>query len=284
MTLKKPEVNTAQIEHWNGPAGETWVKLQARLDAQLAPLGRAAMDRAAIHPGEAILDVGCGTGETTLELSERVGPKGKVLGLDVSRPMLELARQRLRIANLVHTTFEEGDAQTYAFSPGSFDLAFSRFGVMFFSDPVAAFANLRSALARRGRIVFVCWRTVSENAWVAVPLEAAFRHIPRPAAPEPGAPGEFSFADRDRVRAALSGAGFGDITIEPQDMTIGGGSLEVTVDTTLAMGPVAAALREVGPEKRQAVEEALREVLAPFAGPEGVRMGAAVWIVAARNS
>ncbi|MFI5014260.1 MAG: class I SAM-dependent methyltransferase [Hyphomicrobiales bacterium] len=274
--------NAAQIEHWNGPAGETWVKLQERLDGQLAPLGRKAMDRAAIRPGEKILDVGCGTGQTTLELAGRVGRNGAVLGVDVSRPMLALARERARAAAVGHARFEQGDAQTHKFAPGSFDLVFSRFGIMFFADPVAAFGNLRSALRGQGRMVFVCWRPAQDNEWMTVPMAAAFRHIPRPPASAPGAPGEFAFADRDRVHGILSGAGFGDILIEPLDEMIGGSSLDVTIDTTLSMGPVAAALREAGSEKRQAVEAALREALAPFAGPGGVRMGSAAWIVSAR--
>ena len=283
MALTTNAQNAAQIEHWNGPAGETWVKLQARLDTQLAPLGRLAMDLAAVRTGEAILDVGCGTGETTLELSRRVGPGGKVLGVDVSRPMLSLARQRLKDAGFPQTRFEEGDAQNHAFARGNFDLVFSRFGIMFFADPVAAFGNLRSALKNEGRLAFVCWRPVAENPWVAVPMAAAFRHIPRPPPSEPGAPGEFAFADRDRVHAILSGSGFRDITIEPEDMLIGGASLEVTVDTTLSMGPVAAALREADPGKRPPVEDAVRRALAPYDGSDGVRLGAGVWVVQARS-
>jgi SAM-dependent methyltransferase len=277
--------NAAQIEHWNGVAGETWVKLQERLDSQLAPLGRKAMDRAAIRRGENALDVGCGSGQTTLELAERVGRSGTVLGVDVSRPMLELARRRSRAAAPQQARFEEGDAQAHAFAPGSFDLVFSRFGVMFFADPVAAFGNLRSALRGQGRLAFVCWRPARDNEWVAVPMAAAFRHIPRPPAPEPGAPGEFAFADRDRVHAILARARFGDIVIEPSDELVGGSSLDVTVDTTLNMGPVAAALREpVSAEKRQAVQDAVRQALVPFDGPDGVRMRAAVWIVSAKPS
>src|SRR5580692_7377006 len=283
MTPGTNGVNAAQIEHWNGPAGETWVRLQARLDAQLAVLGRLAMDRAAIRPGEAILDVGCGTGETTLELSRRVGEGGKVLGVDISRPMLSLARRRLEAAGLSQTRFEAGDAQNHAFARGGFDLVFSRFGIMFFADPVAAFGNLRSALKKQGRLAFVCWRPVAENPWVAVPMAAAFKHIPRPPPSEPGAPGEFAFADRDRVHGILSGAGFRDITIEPEDMLIGGASLDVTVDTTLSMGPVAAALREADPAKREPVAYALRQAFTPYDGSEGVRLGAAVWIVRASS-
>jgi SAM-dependent methyltransferase len=276
--------NASQIEHWNGAAGETWVKLQARLDVQLAPLGRRAMDQAAIRPGEAILDIGCGTGQTTLELAERVGGSGTVLGVDISGPMLDLARRRSAAAGLAQARFEQGDAQTQRFAQGSFDLVFSRFGVMFFADPVAAFGNLRRALRRQGRLVFVCWRQARDNEWVTVPMAATFQHLPRPPAPEPGAPGEFAFADRDRVQAILAAAGFADIRIEKSDEPIGGMSLDVSVDTTLNMGPVAAALREPGSaEKRQAVEAAVRQALAPFAGPNGVRMGSAVWIVEGVN-
>jgi SAM-dependent methyltransferase len=283
MTPGTNGVNAAQIEHWNGPAGETWVRLQARLDAQLAVLGRLAMDRAAIRPGEAILDVGCGTGETTLELSRRVGEGGKVLGVDISRPMLSLARRRLEGAGFSQTRFEEGDAQTHGFTQGGFDLVFSRFGTMFFADPVAAFKNLRAALGKQGRLAFVCWRRVAENPWVAVPMAAAFQHIPQPPPPPPGGPGEFAFADRDRVHDILLGAGFRDITIEPEDMLIGGASLDVTVDTTLSMGPVAAALREADPAKREPVAYALRQAFTPYDGSEGVRLGAAVWIVRASS-
>jgi SAM-dependent methyltransferase len=277
--------NAAQIEHWNGPNAETWVRLQARLDNQLAPLGRMAMDKAAIRKGERILDIGCGTGQTTLELAERVGGGGKVLGADISAPMLALARERLAAAKLGQASFEQADAQTHSFTPSSFDLVFSRFGVMFFADPAAAFANLRSALSKGGRIAFICWRPPQENPWVAIPMAAAFQHIPRPAPPEPGAPGEFAFADRERVRGILAGAGFSDISIEPRDALIGGASLDETVETTLDMGPVGAALREANsPEKRKAVGVAVREAIAPFAGPDGVRMGAAVWVVEGRNS
>jgi SAM-dependent methyltransferase len=283
MTPGTNGVNAAQIEHWNGPAGETWVRLQARLDAQLAVLGRLAMDRAAIRPGEAILDVGCGTGETTLELSRRVGESGKVLGVDISRPMLSLARRRLEGAGFSQTRFEEGDAQTHGFTQGGFDLVFSRFGTMFFADPVAAFKNLRAALGKQGRLAFVCWRTAAENPWVAVPMAAAFQHIPQPPPPPPGGPGEFAFADRDRVHKILSGAGFRNITIEPEDKLIGGASLDMTVDATLSMGPVAAALREADPAKREPVAYALRQAYKPYDGNEGVRLGAGVWVVRANS-
>ncbi|MBV8450333.1 MAG: class I SAM-dependent methyltransferase [Hyphomicrobiales bacterium] len=283
MSSTANDVNAAQIEHWNGPAGETWVKLQTRLDAQLAPLGHLAMDGAGLRPGESVLDVGCGTGATTLELSRRVSPNGKVVGIDISRPMLSFARQRLEAAGFPQTRFEEGDAQTRRLSEGGFDLVFSRFGVMFFADPVAAFKNLRAALNERGRLSFVCWRRVADNPWVAVPMAAAFQHIPQPPPSPPGGPGEFSFAERERVHDILARAGFKDITIEAKDMLVGGASLDVTVDTTLAMGPIAAALREADPVKREPVAHALRQAFAPYENADGVRLGAGVWLARARS-
>jgi SAM-dependent methyltransferase len=275
--------NAAQITHWNGAMGETWVRLQEHLDDQFVPLTETAIDRAAVREGERILDVGCGTGKTTLELAERVGTGGKVLGLDISGPMLELARRRLASTGLAQASFEQVDAQTHAFSPSSFDLVFSRFGVMFFADPVAAFGNLRSALRKGGRLTFMCWRAPNENPWIAIPMAAAFQHIPRPPAPPPGAPGEFAFADGERVRAILSEAGFADVRVDPVDGTIGRSSLDDAVFMTLNMGPVAAVLRDTGGDKREIVAEAVRGALAPHMRPEGLHLPAAVWIAQARN-
>ena len=283
MTSVQPaSANAAQFEHWNGSAGDTWTKLHAFLDNQLAPLGRAAMDRLSLHKAEHVLDIGCGTGATSLELAERVGRTGRVLGVDLSQPMLTLARQRAeRVPQL---SFAQADAQLYPFAKASFDAVFSRFGIMFFADPVAAFANLRAALKPGGWLAFAAWRPARENEWVAVPMAAAFEHMPRPPAPEPGAPGEFAFADAERVRRILEAAGFRDIALEPYDQKIGGASLERTLDTTLQMGPVAAMLREASPETRDRVAASLRKAFAPFAGPDGVRMGAAIWIVTARQA
>ena len=198
--------NAAQIEHWNGQAGDTWVALQDRLDAQLEPLGRATMDRPRRGWASARSTSGCGTGQATLALAKRVGPEGSALGVDISRPMLELARARAGAASARNAHFEQADAQTHSFAPGAFDYAFSRFGVMFFADPVAAFANVRAALRRAGRLVFIAWRSARENQWVSVPLAAAYRHLPRPAPPEPGTPGEFSFADAGSAYAPSSQA------------------------------------------------------------------------------
>jgi SAM-dependent methyltransferase len=271
--------NAAQVTYWNENAGPTWVKLQAQLDEQLAGLGAATIAALGPQPGERIIDVGCGCGDTTLELARRVGPAGHVLGADISAPMLAVAKARAAAAGLAQAAFAEADAQTYAFEPA--DGVFSRFGVMFFADPIAAFANLRRALKPGGRVAFVCWRAMAENPVMTAPLAAILPLLPEPppAAP-PEAPGPFAFADRNRLQRILSGSGFADIRIEPHDELIGWRELDTAVTLALNMGPVGMIAR-ANPDLRPRLEPAVRGALTPYAGPEGVRIPSATWIVRA---
>ncbi|XXX77273.1 methyltransferase domain-containing protein [Sorangium sp. So ce134] len=282
--IKVSGPNADQIQYWNEVGGPKWVALHGVISAQIRPLGALAMDRAGIAAGERVLDVGCGIGDTTLELGRRVGPSGAVVGVDVSAPMLDRARAAAQAAGAANVAFEDADAQTAAL-PGPFDVLYSRFGVMFFADPEAAFANLRKALRRGARLSFVCWRTLQENPWLFVPTVAVARHLPLPQ-PDPRAPGPFAFADAARVGDVLSRAGFVRVHHEPidQELSVAGGrSLDETVDFLLQMGPASAALRaaNAGPELVDRVRADLREAIAPHAGPDGVRMGGAVWIVTA---
>lgn len=270
--------NAAQVAYWNDAAGQTWAEMQEALDRQLAPLGRAAMAALAPTPGERLLDIGCGAGQTTLELAAAVAPGGEVLGLDISRPLLEVARARPAVPGV---RFLEGDAQTHAFEPAGFDGAFSRFGVMFFADPPAAFANIRRALKPGGRLAFVCWRAMGENPIMTAPLTAALAHLPAPSPPDPTAPGPFAFADPDRVRGILSQAGFAGVELAPHDEKVGGGDLRTAVGLALRVGPLGMLLRE-NPEKRDVVVAAIREALARHEGPDGVKLDSATWIVTAR--
>jgi SAM-dependent methyltransferase len=275
--------NADQIKYWNEISGAKWVKLQPVIDEQIRPLGRLAMERAALRPGERVLDIGCGCGETTRELARRVAPGGRVTGIDISAPMLDRARQ-LSESEGAATRFELADAQIHAFAPASADVLFSRFGVMFFTDPTAAFANLRRALAPRGRLAFVCWQAFPENAWMAVPMLAALQHMPPPPIPAPGAPGPFSFADPARVRGILEGAGFHRVQLEDvrETLTIGGGAgADETTEFMLQMGPTGAALRDADSTLKARVALAVREALLPYATPEGIRMTSASWIVTA---
>jgi SAM-dependent methyltransferase len=277
--------NADQIRYWNETAGTKWVTLQAVLDVQIGPLGRRAMERGAVGPGDRVLDVGCGCGDTTLELAQRAGPNGQVTGVDLSGPMLGRARERARVAG-VSVEFVAADAQTHAFPPATLDLVFSRFGVMFFTDPTAAFRNLWQTLRPGGRLAFVCWQSLERNPWARLPLAAAARHLPLPPPPAPDAPGPFSFAEPARVRHILEGAGFRDLTLDDVREPLilgGGGGVEETAELLLQIGPTATLLRDADPSAHAPVAAAIREAIAPFHGADGVRMDSAAWVVGARR-
>jgi SAM-dependent methyltransferase len=277
--------NAEQIAYWNEQAGRKWVAVQTLIDQQIRPLGLQAMARASLAAGERVLDVGCGCGDSTLELARRVAPSGSVLGVDISAPMLERARDQAVAAGAA-AQFERADAQTHRFEPAAFDALFSRFGVKFFADPVAAFTNLRRALRPGGRLAFVCWQAITENPWMFVPFGAALQHLPAPSIPPPGAPGPFAFADPQHVRGILSRAGFADVALESVSMSLsvgGGQDLDTTVDFLLQMGPAARALGEApDPAVIPLVTAAVREALLPYQTPDGVRMDSASWVVTAR--
>lgn len=273
--------NAAQIDYWNARTGDTWAELQAQMDRQLAPLGDRAQAALDPRPGERILDIGCGCGDTTLKLARAVGPEGEAIGLDISRPMLEVARRRAAESGL-KARFLEADAQTEALE-GGFDGLFSRFGVMFFADPVAAFRNLLGALKPGGRLAFVCWRPAAEVPLLSLPLAAALTVLPPlPPPADPHAPGPFAFGDAERTRRILTDAGFADIDIRPFDALVGSGGLEETLALTQRIGPLGNLLRE-SPDRAPEAIDAVREALRRHDGPDGVKLKGAVWIVTGRK-
>lgn len=283
--MAEAPANHEQIKYWNEQAGPRWVQRQQQLDAQIEQLGLAAMQRAQIKPGEQVLDVGCGCGQTSLQLAERVSPHGSVVGIDISQPMLARARERQGERGVRNLEFLCADAQTYQFERERFDVIFSRFGVMFFDDPSAAFANLRIALRPDGRLCFVCWQALEKNDWVRVPLLATTQHVQPPPPPAPGAPGPFALADPERVRRILQGAGFRDIQCEFYEtpISIGGATnVDEAVAFMLEIGPIAVLLREAETLVRARVIEAIRAALIPYAGHDQVSLGGAAWIVLAR--
>lgn len=272
--------NVQQAAYWNEQAGPTWAAMQSPMDRQLEPLGRRVMAALALRPGERVLDVGCGAGATTLALADAVAPEGSVLGVDISTPLLDVARARS--AGHAGVAFLEADAQTHPLETAGFDVVFSRFGVMFFSDPPRAFANLRRALGPGGRLGFVCWRAPAENPAFTLPMASVQHLFPPPQPPQPGAPGPFAFADPERVRGILDSAGFADVAVTPHDEKIGAGDLDAALEVALKIGVLGGALRE-HPEKREAVIDAVRAALAAHDGPDGVKLDSATWIVTARN-
>ncbi|MFL6691306.1 MAG: class I SAM-dependent methyltransferase [Alphaproteobacteria bacterium] len=274
--------NAQQIEYWNGPAGERWAKAQDRIDHHLGLITEALVAYAAPREGERILDIGCGGGTTALLLRERVGPEGAVTGIDISAPNLALARARAH-AGMADVAFVEADAATYDFEP-MFDLAFSRFGVMFFDDPAAAFANLHLALVKDGRLVFVCWRTFKENNWAFAPYEAALDLLPPQQPMDPHAPGPFAFADRERLLSALEQGGFQHIRIKPHDTTVNlGASLDDGLTEALTLGPLARAAADLDEATRDKIRARIVPVIAKYKTSYGIVAPAAIWLVSARN-
>jgi ubiquinone/menaquinone biosynthesis C-methylase UbiE len=266
--------------------GEAWARLQDRTDALIEPLGRIAIDRLGVVAGEQILDVGCGCGQTLLQLADLAGPSGSVLGVDISPPMLGCARERT--AGRPTIALELGDAQVYSFAPGAFDAVFSRFGVMFFDDARAAFRNLHAAARSGGRLSFVCWQEMAKNAWASRPLAAVMPLLPESAMPDmlrEGRPGPFFFSDPARLRAILGDAGWKDVSLEPVEMPLdlgGGATLDEVVDYSFQIGPAARAMTDAPEALKPALAAALREAFAPFVTARGVFMDGAAFVVGAR--
>ena len=286
--MKQPQANAEQISHWNESAGPVWVAYQDRLDRQIRGHGERAIGAASLAPGDAVLDIGCGCGETSLEIARRVGSSGGVHGIDVSAPMLARARERAREAGFSHLDFSQMDAQSADLGEGVFDVAFSRFGVMFFDNPRAAFANISRALKSDGRLAFVCWQAPQENPWIALPMAAIAPHVTLPPPPAVDAPGMFSLADPERIQRLLAEAGFADISVEGAEipMAPGGGGLDQAVDLFLEVGPARVLLEQAGGGEalHDKLVAAVREAYAPFATEQGMRVRSAAWIVTAQNA
>jgi SAM-dependent methyltransferase len=271
--------NAAQAEYWNTVAGETWVAHQADLDARLAPFGAILVDRACPDPGQSVIDVGCGSGATLLRLAERVGPTGRVLGIDISAPMLALAKTRTANAGHGHVELLQVDAQTHPFEPGRYDLVASRFGVMFFADPVAAFGNLKRALRPGGALTFVAWSPMQANPWFALPLEAAVPFVGPPDPAPPRTPGPFAFDDPAYVEEILTAAGYAEVAIETVATTLTGAATAAEeAEMVCQVGPLTRLLRARAPDEatRGRLVAAVTDALRPFQTAAGVRIPATV--------
>lgn len=280
--------NAYQVADWNGQSGERWVANQARLDAMVSVFGQAAIEAAAPMTGERVLDVGCGAGASSLALAARVGAGGQVLGVDISEPLI--GRARALAPQDKPVLFRVADASSAELPEGAFDILFSRFGVMFFDDPTAAFAHMRRALRPGGRVAFVCWRSAAENDWVRLPMGALKGILAPSAPPDPEASGPFSFGDRGRVSRILTAAGFADIAIAPFDASVPfgeGGTRDAAIDDavkmTLEVGPLSRALTDQPDDIRARASAAVRAAFAGLPGERSVMIDGAAWIVMARN-
>ena len=276
--------NAEQIEFWNGEGGEKFVRYQNALDLMLKPFGDEAMRRAAVKPGEVVLDIGCGCGDTSIDMAVAVGVTGEVVGVDISEPMLARAEHLAAQTELTNVFFELADVEAGPLHSDSFDLAFSRFGVMFFRNPATAFRNVHAALRRGGRLAFACWQPLPRNQWVSLQMQAILPLVPPPPRPGPEDPGPFSFGDGDRVRAILSVAGFSDIVIEPfaTEVALGGMLvLDDAVDFSLEIGPASSLLKDQPEAVKARARDAVRAALTPHQTPKGVMLSAEAWIVTA---
>ena len=280
--LEAVGANAPQIEYWNGPAGDRWAELADSQDILLGALGLAAIDACDIQPGHTVLDIGCGSGTTTIETARLVGTEGHVFGIDISTPMLEIGRARLQSIENVGVTFDNKDVATYPFEEETFDRVFSRFGVMFFVDPIAAFTNIQSGMKSGGRIAFVCWQALNKNPWMEIPFNIALQYVPAPPPPDPEAPGPMAFADPDRVRRILSEAGFVEIEMKSlETMLLFEPNVRATAQRLVRLGAASRLLSDAPEDIKAQVEDDLSEGLAKFQTESGVMMDSATWIVSA---
>lgn len=269
--------NDEQRDYWTDEAGPKWVEHRARLDAMLAPVTTILLEAIDVRRGERILDIGCGSGELSWLLA---GEGASVTGIDIAEPMVEAARR----AGTGDAAFRVADASEFRVDV-PFDAAVSRFGVMFFEDSAAAFANIRANLAPGGRLVFACWAAPDRNQWAMAPALAVKPLLPEAPPPDPHAPGPFAFADDARVRSLLEQAGYGESAVASHAVTIGlsdGGGLDDATDFACQIGPGARALGELEEAERPKARAAIRAALAPHVAADGsVALPGAIWIVRA---
>jgi len=274
------QFNADQLAFWNGQGGRTWVARQEHTDITLAPVSEALLALAAPRAGERVLDVGCGCGASTLDLARAVGPTGRVAALDISGPMLAEGQTRAEAAGIANVDWLEADAATAALE--EFDLLASNFGLMFFGDPVAAFAHMRRAASPGARMAFVCWRPLAENPWMEVPMHAVSRHLPPRPKPNPQAPGMFAFADPQRVVQLLTAASWTPPRLDKLDLDLdiaAGRGLEEAVVQSTQIGAVSSWLRGQPADVVAAAMASIRAALTPHLDGASVRLPGAMWLV-----
>lgn len=275
------QANQDQVALWNEASGRTWVEMQAVLDGILAPFAEILVKEGFPREGGRVLDVGCGSGATTFAMARRLGTAGQCVGVDISEPLLTAAKARAAAERISNVSFVQADAQTHTFEPGSSDALISRFGVMFFDDPEAAFANLRRALRISGKSTFIAWRSPAENPFMTTARRAAEPLLSNMPVADPKAPGQFAFADGDRVRRILERSGWSDIELRPVDVE-GHVAEKDLLDYVTKLGPVGVALREVQDEGTRArVAEVLRTAFQPYIRNGSAHFAMACWLVGA---
>lgn len=277
--------NEEQSQFWQELA-PGWLASVVHTELVSGPFGVAAMEALHLVPGQRVLDVGCGDGSTTLELARRVAPGGDAVGIDIAPAMLDAARRSAEVQGVDNASFVVADAQTESLGESRFDAAFSRFGVMFFADPVAAFANIRASVRRGGVLAFACWDNLFANEWMFLPGSAVVQVTGSlPPMPGPEAPGPFSLADPDRVTAVLGDAGFSNVTVtaHTQPIEVPEAEVESIVSLSSRVGPVREALRNADADITARITDAVRAALMARVEHGQLRMSAAALIVRAES-
>lgn len=278
--------NQDQIDFWNGDTGQHWANTDAMIERILGPITQALLDHAPPSGCTRALDIGCGGGSQSIQLARALGPDSSVLGVDISEPMLAVADKKAEEADPARgeVAFLQADASTYAFEPAAFNLLYSRFGVMFFDDPLAAFTNLRNAMADHGRLLFCCWQALKDNDWLRIPLQTALQHLPAPEPADPEAPGPFAFADPVRVERILTRSGFSDVQMTPAAVTMTYGpspSLRDCILDMVQMSPVGRLLEGQGNDTHETVYAALENTLETYYDNGSLALPGQVWFVTA---
>lgn len=276
--------NTKQADYWASASGAKWVDHEESLDTMLQPVLDRLLLEAKLRTGERVLDIGCGTGASTLAAADLVGPNGIAIGADISPVMLNRAHERAE--GLSNASFIEADAQTYAFEPGSFDAIISRFGVMFFSDPVAAFANMAKTLSDDGRLICLAWGPLADNPWFALPRKVAIDRLGQPAPADPSDPGPMAFADRDYVSNILKNAGLSEISVDPVSLYLSPmGSLPEIARFAVHLGPASRIVIEKDGTDADttAIADDIEQGLKEYNTPEGPRIPALLNLITARK-
>jgi SAM-dependent methyltransferase len=282
VTGNRPVANAEQAKAWNSDEGAHWASHHDRYDAMGGAFTDALLAAAAISESDAVLDIGCGNGQTTLFAAAQAR-HGRALGIDLSKPMLDRARARAADEGMTNVAFEQGDAQVYPLPARAFDVAMSRFGIMFFDDPIAAFANIARSLRRGARLAVTCWQDMSRNDWLMVPASAALQHVPFPDLGDPGGPGPFSLAEPTRLREVIDAAGFEQVEINAAEAAMRlGDDADDAREFLRGMGPARALLDEADEESADQALEAVTEALRHYEQPGGVYLNGSAWLAAAR--
>ena len=280
------EVNKNQKDFWSGKGGDIWVERQNAMDTMLSPLGEAALNKLNFNEKENVLDIGCGCGHTTLNIAKRIGPSGNVTGLDISEPMLKRAKESAVEMSITNTSFKCVDVQTEDLGDQIYSAAFSRFGVMFFEDSIAAFKNINKSLISGGYLSFVCWQSPAVNPWQSLFIQEVKKFLDLPS-PPPRSPGPFAFMESEYVSSILEESKFQDITIEGHEAEVNmfsGRSLSDSVKDYISINPVVTQMLKESSENQIAeIVNSGIEAFSPYYSEKGLIFPSATWLVTARK-